>query len=186
MVSRLLLIYAAVELAVIFALASTIGFGWTLLVLLATFLVGCGVLAPLGGWQLTQQLVQLRSGSTQPQRALSDGALVAIASGLVLVPGLVTTVLGLLLLVPPIRAVARPGLTAIALRGFLRRVPLTADARTSDARAWKYRPAADDRRDNTDAPDYIDGEVIDVRYDRDSDTWEPSTLPPARTRTRHT
>lgn len=182
MVSRLLLIYAVVELAVIFALASTIGFGWTLLVLLATFLVGCGVLAPLGGWQLTQQLVQLRSGSTQPQRALSDGALVAIASGLVLVPGLVTTVLGLLLLVPPIRAVARPGLTAIALRGFLRRVPLTADARTADARAWKYRPAPDD----TDAPDYIDGEVIDVRYDWDSDTWEPSTLPPARTRTRHT
>jgi UPF0716 protein FxsA len=182
MVSRLLLIYAVVELAVVFALASTIGFGWTLLVLLATFLLGCGVLAPLGGWQLTQQFVRLRSGSREPQSALSDGALVAIASGLVIVPGLVTTVLGLLLLMPPIRAVARPGLTAIALRGFLRRVPLTADARTSDARAWNSRPAPHD----TDTPDYIDGEVIDVRYDRDSDTWEPPTLPPARRRTRHT
>jgi UPF0716 protein FxsA len=190
MVSRLLLIYAVVELAVVFALASTIGFGWTLLVLLATFLLGCGVLAPLGGWQLTQQFVRLRSGSREPQSALSDGALVAIASGLVIVPGLVTTALGLLLLMPPIRAVARPGLTAIALRGFLRRVPLTADTRASDAGAWKFRPTwqdrRDDRRDGTDVPDYIDGEVIDVRYDRESDSWEPPTLPPARTRTRHT
>ena len=186
MVSRLLLIYAVVELAVAFALASTIGFGWTLLVLLATFLLGCGVLAPLGGWQLTQQLVRLRSGSREPQSALSDGALVAIASGLVLVPGLVTTVLGLLLLMPPIRAAARPGLTAIAWRGFLRRVPLTADAGAARARTWKFRTAPDDRRDDSHAPDYIDGEVIDVRYDWESDTWEPATLPPARTRTRHT
>lgn len=52
MVSRLLLSYAVVELAVVFALAATIGFGWTLLVLLATFVLGFGLLAPLGGWQL--------------------------------------------------------------------------------------------------------------------------------------
>jgi UPF0716 protein FxsA len=176
MVSRLLLIYAVVELAVVFALASTIGFGWTLLVLLATFLLGCGVLAPLGGWQLTRQLVQARSGRMQAQSALSDGALVAIAAGLVMVPGLVTTGLGLLLLMPPIRAVARPGLTNIALRGFLRRVPLTVDAGTFQTGAWKTQYAHDER----DVPDYIDGEVIDV-VDGD-----PPTLPPAPTRARHT
>lgn len=45
MVSRLLLIYAVVELAVIFALVSTIGWGWTLLVLLATFVLGWGIVA---------------------------------------------------------------------------------------------------------------------------------------------
>lgn len=44
MVSRLLLSYAVVELAVVFALAATIGFGWTLLVLLATFVLGFGLL----------------------------------------------------------------------------------------------------------------------------------------------
>jgi UPF0716 protein FxsA len=186
MVSRLLLIYAVVELAVVFALASTIGFGWTLLVLLVTFLLGCGVLAPLGGWQLTQQVVRLRSGSREPQSALSDGALVAIASGMVVIPGLVTTVLGLLLLMPPVRAVARPGLSAIAWRGFLRRVPLTADAGATSARAWSFAPTPNDGRDARDVPDYIEGEVIDVRYDWESNTWEPPTLPPARTRTRHT
>ena len=50
MVSRLLLIYAVVELAVIFALVSTIGWGWTLLALLATFVLGLGHRGPDGGF----------------------------------------------------------------------------------------------------------------------------------------
>ena len=101
MVSRLLLIYAVVELMALIGLAATIGVGWTLLVLLATLVLGLVLLAPLGGWQLGRQLMQLRSGLAEPQSAVSESALVALASGLVLVPGLVTTALGLLLLVPP-------------------------------------------------------------------------------------
>lgn len=154
MMSRLLLVYAVVELAVIFALVSTIGWGWTLLILLATFVLGWGLLAPMAGSQLIHQLGQLRSGLKEPRRVVSDGALVTVATGLVLVPGLVTTALGLLLLVPPIRAVAGPGLTAIALRGLQRRVPLINDptAFTADSR----------RGYSGGGRDYIDGEVIDV------------------------
>ena len=62
MLRRLLLVYALVELAVIFALVSTIGWGWTLLVLLATFLLGWGLLAPMAGSRLIRQLGQLRAG----------------------------------------------------------------------------------------------------------------------------
>ena len=167
MVSRLLLIYAVVELMALIGLAATIGVGWTLLVLLATLVLGLVLLAPLGGWQLGRQLMQLRSGLAEPQSAVSESALVALASGLVLVPGLVTTALGLLLLVPPIRAAARPGLTTFAVRGFLRRVPLTADAAAGMADAWTVRETRDE-------PDYIDGEVIDVI------DVEPEVLPPAR------
>jgi len=167
MVSRLLLIYAVVELMALIGLAATIGVGWTLLVLLATLVLGLVLLAPLGGWQLGRQLMQLRSGLAEPQSAVSESALVALASGLVLVPGLVTTALGLLLLVPPIRAAARPGLTTLAVRGFLRRVPLTADAAAGMADAWTVRETRDE-------PDYIDGEVIDVI------DVEPEVLPPSR------
>jgi len=167
MVSRLLLIYAVVELMALIGLAATIGVGWTLLVLLATLVLGLVLLAPLGGWQLGRQLMQLRSGLAEPQSAASESALVALASGLVLVPGLVTTALGLLLLVPPIRAAARPGLTTLAVRGFLRRVPLTADAAAGMADAWTVRETRDE-------PDYIDGEVIDVI------DVEPEVLPPSR------
>jgi UPF0716 protein FxsA len=155
MLSRLLLVYAVVELAVIFALVSMIGWGWTLLVLVATFLLGWGLLAPMAGSQLIRQLGQLRSGLTEPRVAVSDGALVTLGMALVLVPGLVTTVLGLLLLLPPIRAVAGPGLTGISLRGLQRRVPPITDTTVF---------TADSRRGYSgDGRDYIDGEVIDVK-----------------------
>ncbi|MEB3981647.1 membrane protein FxsA [Mycobacterium sp. 663a-19] len=152
MLSRLLLVYAVVELAVIFALVSTIGWGWTLLVLLATFLLGWGLLAPMAGSQLIRQLGQLRSGLAEPQSAVNDGAMVGLAMALVLIPGLVTSALGLLLLMPPIRTLAGPGLAGIALRGLQRRVPLITERVTFTADSGY---AGDGR-------DYIDGEVIDV------------------------
>ena len=163
MLSRLLLVYAVVELAVIIALVSTIGWGWTLLVLLATFLLGWGLLAPMAGSHLIRQFGQLRSGLTEPQSAVNDGALITLAMALVLVPGLITTVLGLLLLVPQIRAVAGPGLAGIALRGLQRRVPLITNTTVF---------TADSRRGYSgDRSDYIDGEVIDVK------DFEPPILP---------
>jgi UPF0716 protein FxsA len=155
MASRLLLIYAIVELAVIFALVSTIGWGWTLLILLATFVLGWGLLAPIAGSQLIHHFGQLRSGLKEPRSALNDGALVTVATALVLVPGLVTTAFGLLLLVPPVRTVAGPGLTAMAVRGLGRRVPLI---------TYPTAFRADSRRSYSgDGRDYIDGEVIDVK-----------------------
>jgi UPF0716 family protein affecting phage T7 exclusion len=161
---RLLLIYALVELAVIFALVSTIGWGWTLLVLLVTFLLGWGLLAPLAGSRLIRQLGRLRSGLTEPRSVMNDGALVTLAIGLVLVPGLVTTALGLLLLVPRIRSVVGPGLTAIGARR-LRRVPVV--TYTTAFTDFRRGHSGDDR-------DYIDGEVIDVRE------FDPPALPDER------
>jgi UPF0716 protein FxsA len=173
MVGRLLLIYAVVELMVIIGLAAAIGFGWTMLVLLTTFVVGLVIGAPMGGWQISRQFMQLRLGMDEPGSALGDGALVTLATGLVLVPGLATTVLGLLLLIPPIRAAARPGLTSIAVRGFLQRVPLSPDAAASLADALNLRKTRDGSNVR-DGRDYIDGEVIDVI------DGEPETLPQAR------
>jgi UPF0716 protein FxsA len=155
MMSRLFLIYAVVELAAVIALVSSLGWGWTLLALLATFVLGWALLAPMAGSQLIRQIGQLRSGLTEPRKAASDGALVTLAMALVLVPGLVTTALGLLLLVPPIRKAARPGLAALAFRGVRRRAPLVTDATLfgTDRRAGF----------GGDGRDYIDGEVVDVR-----------------------
>ena len=164
MVRRLLLVYAVVELAVIIALVSTIGWGWTLLALLATFILGWGLLAPMAGAHLIRQLAGLRSGLNEPRSAVSDGAMVTLATILVLVPGLVTTTLGMLLLVPPIRAVAGPGLAAIAVRGLQRRVPLITGTMPGRGRG-----------------DYIDGEAYDVTDGvTDFIDVEPRALPDRR------
>jgi UPF0716 protein FxsA len=149
MVLRLFLIYVLVELAVVVALASTIGFGWTVLLLLGAFMLGLAMAGP----QIKRHIGQLRAGFDNPQRAVTDSVLVALGAVLVAIPGLVSTVLGLLLLLPPTRAAARPAFTLLAAR----RAPfLTAAA-----------AAASRRR-----PDYIDGEVIDVV------DIEPPALPP--------
>jgi UPF0716 protein FxsA len=162
MVSRLFLLYVIVELAVVVALAATIGLGWTLLLLLAAMVVGLA----LAGSQLKLQLTRLQSGLTgQQSRAVTDSALVAAGTLLVVVPGLVTSALGLLLLLPPTRAAARPVLTAIAVRGIGRRVPLIT---VTTAGADRYASA---RRSQ---PDYIDGEVLDVT---DVTDVEPPALP---------
>jgi UPF0716 protein FxsA len=153
MVSRLFLVYVLVELAVVVALASTIGLGWTLVLLAAAFVAGLA----LAGSQLKRQLARLRSGLTTPQAQLAtDGAMVALGSVLVVVPGLVTTAAGLLLLLPPTRAAARPVLTAMAARGLISSglgAPLiTVTTVGADRYASAPRPRGD----------YIDGEVIDV------------------------
>jgi UPF0716 protein FxsA len=162
MMSRLFLVYVVVELLVVVALASTIGLGWTLLLSLAAFVGGMA----LSGSQLKRQLTRLRSGLTTGQsRVAIDGALVALGTVLVVVPGLVTTAAGLLLLLPPTRAVARPVLTAMAVRGIGRSAPLIT---TTTVGADRYASAPRPR------PDYIDGEVLDVT---DVTEVDPPALP---------
>jgi UPF0716 protein FxsA len=126
------LVYAVVELAAVVALAWSIGVGWTIVLLLATLVVGL----LLAGSQVKRQVRRLQEGFDTPQGALTDGVLIALGTVLVVIPGIVTTAVGLLLLLPPTRAVARPVVTALAAK----RAPLIMN-----------RP-----------PDYIDGEVINV------------------------
>jgi UPF0716 protein FxsA len=133
MALRWFLIYVVIELAAVVALTWAIGLGWTILLLLAALAVGIA----LAGSQVKRQIRGMRAGFDSPQAALTDSALIALGTVLVVVPGLVTSALGVLLLLPPTRAVARP------LVGLLvaRRMPLIVVNRPRD---------------------YIDGEVVDV------------------------
>lgn len=157
MMMRLFLLYAVIELAVLVALASTIGFGWTILLVMATFVVGIA----LAGSQVKRHIRRLQTGmnAATAQGAVTDSALVALGTALVVIPGLASSVLGALLLLPPTRAAARPLVTALAVRGIGRRVPLITVA---TAGATGYRAGRGD---------YIDGEVIDVT------DVEPQRLP---------
>jgi UPF0716 protein FxsA len=143
MVMRWFLIYVVVELAAVVALTSTIGIGWTALLLLATFAIGL----LLAGSQVKRHIRRLRNGFDNPQGALTDSALIGLGTLLVVIPGLVTSALGLLLLSPPTRAAARPVLSVLVAR----RVPLIGAAAASSR-----------RYDTAGHGDYIDGEVIDV------------------------
>jgi UPF0716 protein FxsA len=151
MAMRLFLVYLVVEMAVMVALASTIGFGWTVLLLLGAFVVGLA----LAGSQVKRHIRRLQSGLTAAtvQGAATDSVLVALGTVLVVIPGLASSVLGALLLLPPTRAAARPLVTAMAAR----RAPLITAAAGAGAAGWGYTAAG--------RGDYIDGEVIDVEND---------------------
>ena len=158
-------IYVVVELAVVVVLAKTIGVGWTLLVLIAAFVLGVA----MAGSQIKRQVQRLRGGlTTTPQGAVTDSALVALGTLLVFIPGLVTSVLGLLLLLPPTRAIARPAVTFLALRRLERGAPLITVA-TVGAQQYQAR-----RR-----PDYVDGEVIDVSVPYEWVDDPPASGPPS-------
>src|SRR5258707_8014333 len=114
MAMRLFLIYTLVELAVIVALTSTIGFGWTVLLLLGTFVVGLA----LAGSQVKRHIRRLQSGltATTIQGAAADSVLVALGTVLVVIPGLASSAVGALLLLPPPRAAAPPLVAGVAAR----------------------------------------------------------------------
>ena len=104
----------------------------------------------LAGSQVKRQVTRLKSGLASPQGGVSDGALVALGIVLTVIPGLVTSILGLLLLLPPTRAALRPAVTALALRG-LSRVPVI----VSTVGPGSHR--------NAGAGLYVDGEVTEVK-----------------------
>jgi UPF0716 protein FxsA len=147
MAIRLFLLYVVIEVAVIVGLTATVGFGWTIVALLATWLVGVA----LAGSQVKRHIRRLQSGlkAAAVPGAAADSMLVALGTVFVVIPGLASSVLGALLLLPPTRAVARPMVTAMAAR----RMPLIT-AGAASAAGWGYTASRQG--------DYIDGEVIDV------------------------
>lgn len=159
MASRLFLVYVLVELAVVVGLISTIGFGWTVLALVAAFGIGLA----LAGAQLTRQLARLRGAMTSrggdPSLA-TDSLLVALGTVLVVIPGLASSLVGALLLLPPTRVVARPLATRLVNRQLSRAVPVMVFSSTTTT----THPRGD----------YVDGEVIDVV----DEVVIPAPLPP--------
>jgi UPF0716 protein FxsA len=101
-----LLVVPIVEIAAIIAVGRVIG-GWqTLLLLVVESALGAWIVKREGArtWLALQEA--LRSGR-MPSRQLADAALVLIGGTLLLTPGFVTDILGIVLLLPPTRVLVR-------------------------------------------------------------------------------
>lgn len=90
------------ELYILIEVGGAIGALTTILVIIAT--------AALGGWLMKYQGIQLMRQTQRqlaqgqlPQRAALEGALIFIGGIILLLPGLVTDLMGLMLLIPAIR-----------------------------------------------------------------------------------
>jgi UPF0716 protein FxsA len=104
----LLLVVPVVELAVIVQVAEEVGVLNTLGLLIAISVAGAWLLKQQGvaTWRSLQATM---AKGQPPTREATDGALILFGGALLLTPGFVTDVAGLLLLVPPTRAVVKSG-----------------------------------------------------------------------------
>jgi len=109
------------ELAVLIAVGDWIGLVPTLILLLVVSVVGAWLAKRegLAAWRRLQ--VALAQGR-MPTVEVADGAMILLAGALLLTPGFLSDVLGILLLLPPTRAIARRQLPRLAERRLRRRV----------------------------------------------------------------
>src|SRR4029453_16950193 len=109
MLLPLVLLFIAVpiaELAVIIQVGQAIGVWWTIGLLIADSLLGSWLMRHQGrsAWRRFNEAVY---GGPVPTGEVLDGALVIFGGALLLTPGFITDILGLILLLPPSRAVVR-------------------------------------------------------------------------------
>jgi UPF0716 protein FxsA len=108
------------ELAVIVAVGDVLGLLPTLVLLLAISVAG-GWLAKregLAAWRRFQLAV---AEGRMPTVEVADGAMILLAGALLLTPGFLTDVVGVLLLLPPTRAALRRMVPRLAARRLRRR-----------------------------------------------------------------
>src|SRR6188474_2794635 len=102
----LFLVIPFAELAVIITVASHIGVVETIALLILVSVVGAWLCKREGVGVLRRIRDSLDRGEL-PHRELVDGALILLAGALLLTPGFLSDCVGILLLLPPTRAIAR-------------------------------------------------------------------------------
>ena len=102
----LFIVLPVVEIYLLVQLGQEIGAGWTLLIVLAGCAVGFWLVRHQGhrAWQALRQ--QIETGE-MPARELTDRALVLVGGLFLIMPGLISDVLALALILPPSRALFR-------------------------------------------------------------------------------
>jgi UPF0716 protein FxsA len=135
----LLICWAAAELYVTIKVADVIGVFLTILLLIASW--------PLGVWAVRSQgraawrrLTAAVAAGRPPGHEVLDGALVLIAGGLLIVPGFITDAIGILLLLGPVRSLARTGI----VRNFQSRLVVQASRFTRPPSAYDVDATASD------------------------------------------
>lgn len=150
----LFLVVPLVELYVILRVGDVLGVFPTVALLLTVSLLGAALVRREGA--RTWQAFRLSLGSGRPPaKEVADGALVIVGGALLLTPGFVTDIVGLLFIIPITRAVARRGLTGLVSRRMLGGVTLGGVREGADRRG-RTRPGA-----RSDRHPVVDGEVAD-------------------------
>jgi|SRR5690606_35583653 len=144
----LFLLFPLIELAVIIKVGSAIGVLPVLLLIIATGVLGVVLLRVAGvatAWRARERLAR----GELPEQEMLEGLLIAVGGGLLLLPGFISDVFGLLCMLP-----------------FTRRLLVRKLRRKAEEQALRQRAFAEDlaARNNPQRPSVIDGEY--KRHDK--------------------
>src|SRR5215211_7298071 len=132
------------ELAVIIQVGQSIGVWWTIGLLIADSVIGSLLMRSQGRLAWRRFNAALQSGRV-PAREVADGVMVIFGGALLLTPGFLTDIFGLLFLLPPTRAVIR----RVFLRQAMKRITVSMVGPTVPPRGARR-------------PDDVDGTAVDV------------------------
>lgn len=140
----LFLVMPLAELFVLIQVGQLIGVWWTILLLIADSVIGAWIVRREGARAWTALQSALAAGK-MPSTEIADGALILLGGAMMLTPGFVTDILGVVLILP----VTRP---------FFRRILATVVQKrlVTAAMPSTFGPGARPRND-----DIVTGEVID-------------------------
>ncbi|HEY3531176.1 MAG TPA: FxsA family protein [Nocardioides sp.] len=105
------------EIYVIIQVGQVIGAWWTILLLIADSIFGSWLVKHEGRRAWLALTTAIQSGR-MPARELADGALILVGGTLMISPGFVTDVVGIVLILPFTRPLARRLLTRVVARRF--------------------------------------------------------------------
>jgi UPF0716 protein FxsA len=141
----LFLLVPLIEIYFLIQIGEEIGAGWTIFLVVATAVIGAGLLRMQGLSTMQRAQESLTQGQL-PALTMLEGVALLVSGGLLLTPGFFTDVIGFLLLVPPIRQVLIKRLIAkgkFSMEG------------------GSFAPSQDQDKSNI-----IEGEIVDKEDDR--------------------
>jgi UPF0716 protein FxsA len=145
-----------VEIYVIIQIGQVIGAWWTILLLVADSILGSWLIKREGGraWQALRTALE---EGRMPHRELADGVLIVVGGTLMLTPGFVTDLFGILCILPLTRPIGRRFLARVISR---RLVGVTYPSGGSGTNGAGTNGAGTQRRPGPD-DGVVQGEVVD-------------------------
>ena len=167
-----LVLYPVLEWITASWLAAIIGWGWVIVLVTALVFLGSLVMRRAGVSAATTLRDGTRAGQQAPAAgtgtAVGDASLLFVAGVLIALPGLVTSAIGLLMLIRPIRRVLGLGIIVLVTRRLSRSgYSLMSTFAADGTKVTRVVPG-----------DVVQGEVIrDVRRDDRPPNQPPAALP---------
>ena len=145
----LFIVVPIAELAVLIQVGQAIGVWWTILLLIADAILGSWLLRTQtrAAWRRFNEAL---AGGRVPHREVIDGVLVIFGGVLLLTPGFITDIFGLLFLFPPTRVLMRGLLVRRGALKLMGSMPMTATPPNGRFRS----------------PDDVESTAVDVDQDR--------------------